>query len=122
VLGLPDKNIPDAEMSALEDLYYSTNGDNWRFRPVVTDGLHWNFTGYHNPCIEKWQGLQCIEHNNDQYIFSIDLDYYYLNGTIPNSIANFSRLEELILENNNIRGRLPATTSRLSLLRILQAH
>ena len=117
-MGLVNRNIPDSEMNTLKDLYFSTDGDNWRWRPV-TEGLRWNFTGHHNPCLEKWQGLQCVDVNDQPFIYSMILNFYYLTGTIPATIGNLSHIEELHLDANNLSGSLPITVSKLSLLRIL---
>lgn len=117
-------NIPYYEISALFDLYISTNGDNWRWPDVsVAPGIPWNFTQQDpNPCKEKWQGLTCSSKCDtpECYIVVIDLNKYGLNGTLPNSLGNFTQLLSLEMSNNiDITGTIPAQLGMLSHLQLL---
>ena len=87
-----NKNIPSHERQALYDLYASTNGDDWIYQDG--DMGHWNFTDPDvNPCSssDPWQGLNCSTTSSTvssyYYISEIELSYYNLQGTIPNSIG-----------------------------------
>ena len=76
-------NIPVQEMSALEDLYVSTNGAKWYVR-----GIPWNFTANSNPCTENWQGVTCSLYPNSstQHVIELSLSGYNLNGTLPTTL------------------------------------
>eukprot|EP01033_Poteriospumella_lacustris_P018624 gene18624-13409_t len=46
-----DCTTPPSEISALQALYTSTNGDIWHWRtPYSFYGYPWNFTATANPC------------------------------------------------------------------------
>jgi len=91
-----NNNIPTNEREALYDLYTSTNGDKWKYQDRTDDNDvdhdgHWNFTDTDvNPCasLDPWQGLSCITYSNHSYITKIQLSYYNLQGTIPESIGS----------------------------------
>ena len=91
-----NNNIPTNEREALYDLYTSTNGDKWKYQDRTDDNDvdhdgHWNFTYTDvNPCasLDPWQGLTCITYSNHSYITKIQLSYYNLQGTIPESIGS----------------------------------
>ena len=77
---------PDSEIQALNDLYVSTNGIYWTYKPVSTNGQEWNFsTAVVNPC-DDWQGVFCIPHPtmaNYSTVVDLKLDNYNLTGPIP---------------------------------------
>jgi hypothetical protein len=56
-------NIPAPQLNALKDLYYSTNGEDWTWAPMLPETAHWNFSVANpNPCV-GWQGnhlQQCL--------------------------------------------------------------
>ena len=90
--AITERNIPSHERQALHDLYISTNGDEWIYQDG--DGGHWSFTDPDvNPCSssDPWQGLNCSTTSSSissyYYISEIELSYYNLQGTIPNSIG-----------------------------------
>ena len=90
--AITERNIPSHERQALHDLYISTNGDEWIYQDG--DDGHWNFTDPDvNPCSssDPWQGLNCSTTSSFvssyYYISEIELSYYNLQGTIPNSIG-----------------------------------
>ena len=91
-----NNNIPTNEREALYDLYTSTNGDKWKYQDRTDDNDvdhdgYWNFTDTDvNPCasLDPWQGLTCITYSNHSYITKIQLSYYNLQGTIPESIGS----------------------------------
>ena len=85
------RNIPSHERHALYDLHTATGGVNWVYQ--YGDEGHWNFTDPDvNPCSssDPWQGLNCSikssvsEYN---YISKIELAYFNLRGSIPDSIG-----------------------------------
>ena len=86
------RNIPSNERQALHDLYVSTNGDEWIY--LDGDQGHWNFTDPDvNPCSssDPWQGLNCSMNSSVSeyiYISKIELAYFNLKGTIPETIGD----------------------------------
>lgn len=100
------KSIPPQEISALQDLYLSTKGNKWYWRDKLY-GIAWNFTVNCNPCEERWQGVTCSTiQNKSQHVVGISLEYYNLNGTLPTSLMNITKLEQLIVSNNHLYGKL----------------
>ena len=80
-------NIPGQEMSALQDLYVSTNGNEWNWRNA-SYGTPWNFTVNSNPCTEQWQGVTCrlYPSSSTQHVIELSLSGYNLNGTLPTTL------------------------------------
>jgi Leucine-rich repeat (LRR) protein len=107
--------LPASEYDALRDLYDSTDGANWYWRQPLA-GEKWNFTGQHNPCTKRWQGLLCTlpAPHTVYYVQYIELPVYGLNGTLPASIGVFSHLQVLNLGNNFIHGPLPDSVANLT--------
>jgi len=120
-----------AEISALEDLYWSTNGPHW------TDNKNW-LNG--DPCTNKWVGVVCDPRghivelflNNNQLrgsipatigilddMYEMSLDSNQLSGSIPATIGNIYGLDGLWLYNNQLSGSIPATIGSLSIMREL---
>lgn len=113
-------NVNDIERSSLYDFYNSTNGIHWSWK---SEKNHWNFTSIdNNPCHfnSTWQGLKCtldynISYNYTyHYIISINLQNYNLIGSIPDSISNFTYLQELMLDYNHITNIIPSSLQILS--------
>jgi Leucine-rich repeat (LRR) protein len=96
-------DIPQSECEVLVDLYNSTDGPNW------TDNMGWNVTN--TPC--NWGGVS-YEADEKTYIKGvvcenghvrkIDLYQNNLNGPIPESITQLTRLTSLKLGSNNLGG------------------
>ncbi|RYH29512.1 hypothetical protein EON65_08260 [archaeon] len=126
-------DVPQSEVEALQALYTSTWGTNWRWRPEDY-GERWNFsTPTVSPC-SGWQGVTCGSITGDPslhimnvtlasynltgslpsqlaslfLISFLDLDYNYINGTIPNALCNLTKLEYLSLRDNRLGGTIPA--------------
>ena len=78
--------IPTAEYSALQDLFDSTQGFQWKwvlpYNP--TNGYPWNFTNpyYSNPCNASypWQGVTCITEGISYHVSQVVLPSYRLAG------------------------------------------
>jgi len=94
------------ERRALIDLYYATDGDNWK------DNTNW--------CSDKpvgdWNGIQT---NREGWVISISLSNNNLNGTIPASIGNLTKLERLAVTYNNLTGHIPESIGKLINLKYL---
>ncbi len=99
--------IPSAERSALVDLYQSTNGPSW------TENAKW----LSNEPECDWYGVTCDETESNV----IDLSLYYnnLDGTLPASLGNLSKVRSLQFAGNQLRGELPASFGALKQLEIL---
>jgi Leucine-rich repeat (LRR) protein len=108
-------NVPSSELTALHQLYNSTDGWNWHWRPV---GAHWKFTPTANPCTGHWQGITCVlpAPHTTYYVNEISLSGYHLQGPLPASIGAFSHLATLELSHNAINGTIPRGFAQLSSL------
>jgi Leucine-rich repeat (LRR) protein len=100
-------------MSALYDLYTSTNGEQWQWK---RDGAVWNFTGEPNPCVDGWQGITCntVAPTQPRYVRQLSLTRYNLKGLLPSSIANLTSLVELVLAGNRLSGTIPTEVGHMS--------
>src|SRR5687768_8413459 len=99
--------IPSAERTALVDLYQSTNGAGW------TENAKW----LSNEPECSWYGVYCDETQSNV----IDLSLYYnnLDGTLPASIGNLSKLRSLQFAGNELRGEIPSSIGALKQLEIV---
>lgn len=107
--------FPPLELSALNDLYNSTDGEHWLWDGY---GKEWNFTEISpNPCLEQWEGLICSSNCTvvgvECHVVGILIQAYNLIGTIPPSIGNFSELEDLSLSENYLYGSIPDSIGNL---------
>ncbi len=92
-------SFPIAEFTGLESLYNATNGLFWRwsFSSATTapqnESVAWNFTTFVNPCIQKWEGVECLcVMNLTTSIRScstqgLDLSNHNLTGSLPNALV-----------------------------------
>ena len=99
-------SLDPAEIQALTDLYNSTRGKNWKRND--------------NWCSDKplgeWYGLSV---NDKGQVIGIDLNDNGLNGTIPESICNLSKLQYLYLGENSLTGSIPSQIGNLKELEAL---
>lgn len=110
-------------MTALYDLYNSTNGPNWAwYYNTEKYGIRWNFSATANPCVDRWQGLNCSTNSSDYHITHIHLTAYDMKGTLPASIGLLSELSTISVDFNGLQGSLPATIGNLTKLRILNIN
>ena len=141
------QNIPSIQMNALHDLYDSTGGRYWRWRrerevSIENHYAIWNFSGYHNPCSEKWQGLLCscessgyISVRNSSFspisfttssnstncsVSALVLVAFNMTGILPQSIGNLTSLHLLSLSINRIHGRIPSSIGNCSYLQVFE--
>jgi Leucine-rich repeat (LRR) protein len=94
--------VPTSERDALIAIYQSTNGPAW------TNGTNW-LGAVGTEC--TWYGVGCDETQSNV----IDLDLYanQLNGTLPSSIRNLTKLRFLLVGGNFLRGPLPPEIGHL---------
>lgn len=96
------------EITALTDLYDSTNGAQWI-----------NNTNWFNYSATYWKGVEIAVPAN-KGVVGITLDTNNLAGVIPSSISGLSNLKYLILSNNNnIIGSIPSSIGSLTNLQTL---
>jgi Leucine-rich repeat (LRR) protein len=110
-------NVPNTEITALQDLYDATNGDSWNW---IGTGNQWNFTDP-NPCVDAWQGVTCSQVPIDGYlhVVEVELSEYGLVGYIPMSIAQLTQLATFRLSYNELTGTVPESISQLTVLAVL---
>ncbi|QNJ98995.1 leucine-rich repeat domain-containing protein [Constantimarinum furrinae] len=95
--------VPATEKQALLDLYVDTQGDQW----INT----WDL----NEAVADWHGVTV---END-HVVSISLLFNNLNGKLPASLGNLSKLRILELSFNKLNGEIPAQLGQLSNLEVL---
>ena len=136
--------ISTSEISALHDLYESTQGNSsWAWLNESEFGSIWDFSQdvdgsyLSNPC-DHWQGIECItseggvcnissssllssqEVNEVCYISKINLFEYNLTGSVPDSLGySLSRLQELTLWRNKLTNSIPSSLGLLTDLVLL---
>ena len=92
-------SIPRSERDVLEELYSSTDGNNWN------DHSEW----LGDPGTEcSWYGITC--NTTTYHVTEIDLGGNNLAGTIPASIKELEELEELFLNDNQLSDTIPDDT------------
>lgn len=100
-------SFPENEYFILQNFYNSTNGATWRWKNSSME-TKWNFDGPNksNPCLEKWQGLNCTSDCSSSpcFITSIFLDDFNLRGNLSQSLSGLSKLIYLSLNSNNLIG------------------
>jgi Leucine-rich repeat (LRR) protein/uncharacterized protein YdeI (BOF family) len=75
----------EADSLALVDLYNNTNGDEWNNNENWLDGP-----------VKSWYGI----HVEDGKVTSIDLNNNNLNGELPDSFSNLTKVSEIFFYNN----------------------
>ena len=97
------------DRAALVEFYNATNGPNW------ANNTNWNS----GAPIDQWYG---VETNANGQVTALRLDANQLSGSIPSSLGNLTRLEELWLGENGLLGSIPASLGDLTNLTILSLH
>lgn len=95
--------VPDAECRALEELYYSTQGDAWRDNDGWLDST---------AVCRDWTGVSC----SGGQVSSLTLAANKLSGPLPDAIGELSALTQLDLTGNQINGAIPPALGRLAAL------
>jgi hypothetical protein len=90
-----------AECVAWQDLYVSTNGENWE---TCSDNKL-------DPC-----GCFLVYCSNDGHITNLYLNSNNLHSTIPESLGDLSHLTDLRLHNNSLNSTIPDSLGNLVLL------
>jgi Leucine-rich repeat (LRR) protein len=122
-----------SHIAALELLFNSTKGDQWRWKNEAVNGPKWSFTDPQvDPCNDKnrvWQGLTCsslpdICKLQPCGIESLVLKSYDLKGTLPSQffvqLTSLTNLE--ISESLGLVGSIPSELVLLSQLSSLSLY
>eukprot|EP01032_Pedospumella_encystans_P009844 gene9844-11557_t len=116
-------NIPASEMNAMYDLYNSTNGKGWRWHDALSEGIPWNFsdTTLNNPCVDRWQGVNCNFSSpfENYHVIELSLTSYNLIGTLPATLVSLTQLQTLALGVNRLTGTIPDSLGNLTQLQFL---
>lgn len=97
--------IPNADCTALEALYNSTNGNNW------SNNSGWLATN--TPC--SWYGIIC----SGGRVTELNLSTNNLAGPLPTELQQLTALTALILDNNGLSGGIPAQVGNMTNLQTL---
>merc|ERR1711862_749826 len=99
------------ELTALSELYYACDGDNW------INNTNW-LNG--DPCDtpSPWYGVSC----SNNHITELMLSENSLYGEIPSSFDNLYELATLYLYNNDIFGTIPSNWNQLKSLQKIDIH
>jgi hypothetical protein len=121
---------PASQIQALEILFHSTQGDQWRWRKEAVSGPKWSFTSPQaDPCNDQnraWQGITCsspptVCKLQSCRIISLALNAYNLYGTLP--LQFFVQLTSLtalqISLSHDLIGTIPFEIGSLSQLEFL---
>lgn len=116
---LPSYPFPPAQLTALNNLYTSTNGSSWNwYADTAYWGIPWNFTVENpNPCLLKWQGIVCNSQCSSTSlcnIIELNLPGFHMNGILLNSLGNLTTLESLNFAGNFLYGSLPSTIMEIN--------
>eukprot|EP01006_Ploeotia_vitrea_P016567 TRINITY_DN47296_c0_g1_i1.p1 TRINITY_DN47296_c0_g1~~TRINITY_DN47296_c0_g1_i1.p1 ORF type:complete len:197 (+),score=4.73 TRINITY_DN47296_c0_g1_i1:28-618(+) len=103
-------SISPVERRALIHLYHATGGPGWK------DKDHWLTDS--DPCTTPWHGVICEMPGT--HVISINLQFNNLNGHLPPTFGNMSKMQTLILNNNpNLKGPLPTSIGEMDLMQIM---
>lgn len=94
------------EITALSDLYYATDGDNWR------NNTNW-LVG--DPCASSasaWYGVYC----ESGHVFGLYLADNELYGSLTESMINLYNLDTISLENNDLFNSIPSNWNQFRAL------
>jgi Leucine-rich repeat (LRR) protein len=95
--------ISSTEKQTLQDLYTSTNGEQWN--------NSWDL----NQPVNQWEGITI---KNDKVV-SISLMFNNMEGELPNSLNKLKYLEVLELSFNKLEGSIPTELGDLKKLKVL---
>lgn len=95
--------IPTSERDALLAIYQSANGSAWTNKTNWTGAVGTECT---------WYEVQCDDTQSN--VVGLFLQDNHLDGTVPASIRNLTKLRDLHLWSNDLRGTLPSAIGDLA--------
>ena len=96
-------NISTKERAALESLYSSTQGDQWK--------RSWDL----NQPVEQWYGVVV----KDDKVIELNLEFNNLRGELPEELGDLTHIKKINFFRNEITGAIPVTISNLKSLESL---
>jgi Leucine Rich Repeat (LRR) protein len=96
----PSLNVPPSERQVLMEFYSATGGPRWKKH----DG--WGTSA----SVCDWYGVFCNVIDGDQnrpFVAGLSLDFNNLEGRIPASLGNLTRLQSLSVAGNRLSGTVP---------------
>ncbi|MBQ4820656.1 immunoglobulin domain-containing protein [Aquimarina sp. MMG016] len=107
-------DVSQQERQALIELYNATNGDNWE--NTVAGNKPWMINDP-NSSVCDWYGVKVVNGSVDE----LQLEQNNLEGTLPPTLDELRKIENLYLNENKISGSIPEL-GRLLQLRELYLH
>ncbi len=92
--------VPESECLALKDLYALTDGDHWEKNTLWKQSTN----------IDSWFGITVFE----GHVTKVELPHNKLEGLLPTSLQDLTKLEVLSLDNNNLFGEIPVVIGSIS--------
>ncbi len=108
--GAAGPGVPLSEYNALVDFYNNLDGDNW------SRNDNWRDTT--NVSVADWYGITVTDNHVTKIEFG-PYEYYNLNGSLPNSIGDLTKLETLSIITDNLHGEIPLRLFELTNLKTL---
>jgi Leucine-rich repeat (LRR) protein len=110
-------NISVAEYNALYDVYTSTAGWNWNWDLLLPVNTIWYFPCLlSDPCSQNWQGVTCsvyVSNSSQCAVTELVLEEYNLQGTLPASVEYLTALNKIDMYDNSISGTIPSEIGNL---------
>eukprot|EP01006_Ploeotia_vitrea_P022278 TRINITY_DN54681_c0_g1_i1.p2 TRINITY_DN54681_c0_g1~~TRINITY_DN54681_c0_g1_i1.p2 ORF type:complete len:198 (-),score=7.03 TRINITY_DN54681_c0_g1_i1:362-955(-) len=104
VITLQSKLAPQ-EREALVDLFHSAGGSGWKSHHNWLRG---------DPCENRWHGVKCSQMGRYQHVTELSLADNNLDGTLPPSFGNMTKMSILALDIfNQLRGPLPENIGQM---------
>ena len=110
--ALSNGPVPQDQIDALVDIYYSLNGPTWQHNSNWLVG---------DPCENDWYGVDCCMldcSETETNVTSLELKHNNVSGFIPDSISKLP-LTKLDLYNNVINGTIPDSIASVTTLTYL---
>ena len=92
------------EIELLKSLYDSTSGPSWIYPSGTLSANKWNFANDNDPCASNFAGLTCYSMGATDYISSIALPGFNLQGFMDVDYEGFKNLTTLVLTDNKLTG------------------
>ena len=118
----PNDQIEILQRYALNTLYFSTNGENWKVNDLWTSasnpcGTKNNETNNDTTKGDAWYGVLCD--SNLEVIEKLSLESNDLRGELPSEIRGLSNLVSLDISDNQVSGLLSDAIGELKDLSVL---